>query len=182
MPSAKAAITLATKDRAIGKALREASPRTGHANLGAQPAGRDPVATILASDAGRLPELISERHRRMLASPFTFFRGAAGVQAQDLVNTASSSIIIQCCGDAHLMNFGGFATPERRLIFDLNDFDETLPAPFEWDVKRLAASVVLAARARGLTDAKARDITLGALAAYRGQMVTAAQTSSTAGD
>jgi uncharacterized protein (DUF2252 family) len=133
------------------------------------------LATVLAAEAGRLPELLPLRHGRMVASPFTFYRGSALAMATDLANTPDSGIRVQCCGDAHLSNFGGFATPERRIIFSLNDLDETLPAPWEWDVKRLAASFVCACRDRGLGDAKARDIVLGCVRAYRRKMAEFAE-------
>jgi uncharacterized protein (DUF2252 family) len=107
------------------------------------------------------------RYGRMLPSPFTFYRGSAGVMAADLVRTPVSGIHVQTCGDCHLLNFGGFATPERRLILDINDFDETLPAPWEWDVKRLVASFVLAARSNGLSDDDGRDAAIACARSYR---------------
>lgn len=135
-----------------GKALRRQVPRESHA--AAMPAGRprDPVAILEASNAGRLPELVPIRYGRMVRSAFTFLRGAAALMAHDLAATPATGVRVQACGDCHLLNFGGFATPERRLVFDLNDFDETLPAPWEWDVKRLAASFVVAARDNRLGD------------------------------
>ena len=152
---------------AVGKALRDVVPR---AALGRwkRPADRgDAIAFLQASDAGRLPELVPIRWGRMLASPFAFYRGSAGLMAADLARMPSPGLRVQACGDCHLMNFGGFATPERNIIFDMNDFDETLPAPFEWDVKRLVASFVLAARSLGLSDGKARDIAQVAARGYR---------------
>jgi len=130
-----------------GKSLREKCPRTSHGEvvLG-QGEKRDIVKLIEASNKDRLPNLVPIRHGRMVQSAFAYFRGTAAVQAYDLAGTPSSGIIVQACGDCHLMNFGGFATPERNIVFDINDFDETLPAPFEWDLKRLAASFVIAAR------------------------------------
>jgi uncharacterized protein (DUF2252 family) len=128
-------------------------------------------------EAGRVVELLPIRHRRMMVSPLAFLRGAAAVMAEDLAGTASSGLQVQACGDAHLLNFGVFATPERRLVFDVNDFDETLPAPFEWDVKRLAASVVVAGRERGFAVAKCRKAAEGATAAYRLRMRECAETS-----
>jgi uncharacterized protein (DUF2252 family) len=110
------------------------------------------------------------RYGRMLQSPFTFYRGSAGVMAADLAETPVTGLHVQVCGDAHLMNFGGFATPERRLIFDINDLDETLPAPWEWDVKRLVASFVLAARSNGLSDADDRDAAVACARFYRRKM------------
>jgi len=116
------------------------------------PAGRrDPILALEEQEAGRIAELLPIRHRRMMDSPLAFFRGAAAVMAEDLAGTPATGLLVQACGDAHLLNFGIFATPERRLAFDVNDFDETLPATFEWDVKRLAASVLLAGRERGFS-------------------------------
>lgn len=152
---------------AVGKALRDSVPRDAHAAW-KKPGGRvDPIAFLQASDAERLPELVPIRWGRMLASPFAFYRGSAGLMAADLAKTPSPGLRVQACGDCHLMNFGGFATPERSVIFDINDFDETLPAPFEWDVKRLAASFVLAARSLGLPDARGRDAAETAARTYR---------------
>ena len=128
---------------------------------------RDPIEILRASDAERLQELVPIRYGRMLQSPFTFYRGAAAVMAADLAATPATGSRVQACGDCHLMNFGGFATPERNVIFDINDFDETLPAPFEWDVKRLAASFVLAARSIGISNAKGVDAAKACARAYR---------------
>ena len=154
-----------------GRALRDKCSRESHGEvvLG-QGDKRDVVGLIKASNEGRLENLVPIRHGRMLQSPFAYFRGTAGIQAYDLVGTPSSGIIVQCCGDCHLANFGGFATPERTLVFDINDFDETLPAPFEWDLKRLAASFVVAARWRGFKSRQARDIAVQAVASYRESM------------
>ncbi len=152
---------------AAGKALRDSVPRDAHAAW-KRPADRvDPIAFLQASDAERLPELVPIRWGRMLASPFAFYRGSAGLMAADLAKTPSPGLRVQACGDCHLMNFGGFATPERSIIFDMNDFDETLPAPFEWDVKRLAASFVLAARSLGMSDGTGRDVAESAARSYR---------------
>src|ERR687898_780493 len=118
---------------------------TDHADV-VLPPGRDPVAAVLRDDVGRLEHLVPERHRRMSLSPFTFFRATAGLMAADLAATPRSGLLVQACGDAHVSNFGTFATPERRQVFDLNDFDETLSGPWEWDIKRLVTSLVLAAR------------------------------------
>jgi hypothetical protein len=162
---------------ASGKLLRQAAPREGH-SVWKKPANRaDPIEQLALSDAERLPELVPVRYGRMLASPFTFFRGAAGVMAADLATRAASGVRVQACGDCHLLNFGGFATPERNIIFDINDFDETLPAPWEWDVKRLAASFVLAARANGLSDDDGRDAAIGATRSYRKRMAEYAKLS-----
>jgi uncharacterized protein (DUF2252 family) len=159
---------------AEGKMLRRTTPREAHHAVGQLPEARDPVQLILASNRDRVTALVPVRHSRMLESPFTFYRGTAAVQAYDLAHAPSSGIEVQCCGDAHLMNFGGFATPERRFIFDLNDFDETYPAPFEWDLKRLTASLVLAARWRSISESGARDIAEATARAYRERIVASA--------
>jgi uncharacterized protein (DUF2252 family) len=143
--------------KAAGKRLRDHLPRDAHAGWRAHAGRADPVGILHAAAATRLKELVPLRYGRMLQSPFTFYRGSAGVMAADMAETPATGIHVQVCGDAHLMNFGGFATPERRLLFDINDLDETLPAPWEWDVKRLVASFVLAARTNGLSDADGRD-------------------------
>jgi uncharacterized protein (DUF2252 family) len=156
--------------RAHGKRLRDTARRDAHAAWRA-PADRvDPIGILRAADASRQPDLVPLRYGRMLQSPFTFYRGSAGVMAADLARTPVSGIHVQVCGDCHLMNFGGFATPERRLIFDINDLDETLPAPWEWDVKRLVASFVLAARANGLSDANGRAAAVACARSYRRKM------------
>jgi uncharacterized protein (DUF2252 family) len=135
-----------------------------------EPGERDPVALLEEQAASRVPELLPIRYGRMLVSPFTFFRGAAAVMAHDLARLPSSGLEVQLCGDAHLANFGGFASPERDLVFDLNDFDETLPGPFEWDVKRLAASFEVAARNRNCTDAERAAIVQKVVRVYREAM------------
>ena len=155
--------------RARGKAARERAPLAAHADIGPA-SGRDPVALLLQQAESRVPELVPIRHGRMLVSPFTFFRGAALPMAADLAATVSSGIGAQLCGDAHLSNFGVFASPDRRLVFDLNDFDETHPGPFEWDVKRFAASLAVAGRDNGLSAKERRAITMAGLAAYRTSM------------
>ena len=132
-----------------GKSRRHNLPRELHASWEPAADRRDPIALLAASNRDRLPELIPIRYGRMLRSPFTFLRGAAALMAHDLATTPSSGIQVQACGDCHLLNFGLFATPERNLVFDINDFDETHPAPWEWDLKRLAASFVVAGRDRG---------------------------------
>jgi uncharacterized protein (DUF2252 family) len=152
---------------AEGKALRDRCPRGAHAAWKAAPGRPDPVRLIEESNAGRLPDLLPLRHGRMLQSPFTFYRGAALNMAVDLAATPTTGLRVQACGDAHLGNFRCFATPERRVIFDINDFDETLPAPWEWDVKRLAASFVLACRTSGLGADVARDAVLTCVRSYR---------------
>jgi uncharacterized protein (DUF2252 family) len=163
--------------RRAGKALRESCPRSSHADPGVGRDGRDPLALIEGSNKDRLENLLPIRFTRMAESAFAFYRGSAVVQADDLTHTPSSGITVQCCGDCHLMNFGGFATPERTLVFDINDFDETLPGPFEWDVKRLAASFVLAARWLGFGKGDARKALQALLASYRTSLVQFAQMS-----
>ena len=155
---------------AAGKALREKCPRDSHATWKAPRGRRDPVETVVAADKGRLPDLLPLRHGRMVRSPFTFYRGSALAMAADLASTPSSGIRVQCCGDAHLSNFGGFATPERKVLFSINDLDETLPAPWEWDVKRLAASFVAACRDIRLPDSFAADLAATCVRTYRESM------------
>ena len=156
--------------RAEGKALRDAVPREDHGGWKTPKDRRDPVQLVLESNQGRLQDLIPIRHGRMLQSPFAFFRGSAAVMAADLAHTPSSGLRVQACGDAHLLNFGGFATPERNVIFDINDLDETLPAPWEWDLKRLTASVVLAGRYLGLRENDSARAASSTVQAYREQM------------
>jgi uncharacterized protein (DUF2252 family) len=152
---------------AAGKRLRDTVPRASQGVWKRHKDRTDPLELLQASDIGRVPELIPIRYGRMLQSPFTFYRGSAGVMAADLATTPSMGVNVQACGDCHLMNFGGFATPERNISFDINDFDETLPAPWEWDVKRLAASFVLAARSNGLSDSAGRDAAMTCTRSYR---------------
>src|SRR5262245_29420668 len=162
---------MADKDPyAAGKALRDKVSRQSHATWKPPANRRDPVDLLIRSSAGRVPELIPIRYGRMMQSPFAFFRGAAAIMAADLATTPSTGIRVQACGDCHLVNFGGFATPERRVIFDINDFDETLPAPWEWDVKRLAASFVVAARDNRFGRADAREAVLRCIGSYREQI------------
>ena len=130
----------------------------------------DPLRLLERDNKGRIPELIPIRYGRMVRTPFTFYRGAARNMAADLARTPVSGLRVQACGDAHLLNFGAYATPERRLVFDINDLDETLPAPWEWDVKRLAASVVLACRNNGFSPGDARDAVLACVRTYRERM------------
>jgi uncharacterized protein (DUF2252 family) len=151
---------------AAGRALRRSVPRSRHAGWTPPPDRPDPVDLLQAQAADRLPELIPIRHGRMLASPFSFLRGAALGMATDLATTPVSGIETQLCGDAHLVNFGIFATPERNLVFDLNDFDETLPGPWEWDVKRLAASIAVAGRDQGFPLARRREAVASMVRAY----------------
>jgi len=160
-----------------GKALREKCPRSSHGKVVLGRDGkRDIVALIEASNKDRLENLVPVRHGRMLQSAFAYFRGTAGIQARDLAGTPASGINVHSCGDCHLLNFGGFATPERTLVFDINDFDETLPAPFEWDLKRLAASFVIAAQWRGFRRDQARDMAVTAVSSYRESMRARAPT------
>jgi uncharacterized protein (DUF2252 family) len=160
---------------AEGKAIRDTCPRLNHADW-KPPADRvDPIEILEASNKGRLPELIPVRYGRMIPSPFVFYRGAAAIMAADLAHTPATGIRVQSCGDAHLMNFGAFATPERRVIFDINDFDETLPAPWEWDVKRLATSFLIASRSNGFSEADARKTALCCVRSYRERMAEFAQ-------
>ncbi len=160
---------------AAGKALRASCPRDAHAAWRAPANRRDAVELVLAAEVGRVPELLPLRHGRMVRSAFTFYRGAALTMAADLSTTPVSGLRVQCCGDAHLCNFGGFATPERKIIFSINDLDETLPAPWEWDVKRLAASFVVACRDNGLKDAVAKDVATTCVRSYRESMAEFSQ-------
>ena len=155
----------------IGRAARQTAPRSSHGALELAK-GRDPVGIILDQEADRLLDLLPLRHGRMAASAFAFYRGAPAVMALDLSGTPRSNITVQASGDAHISNFGLFASPERTLVFDSNDFDESLPGPWEWDVKRLAASVVIAARENGFTAAEGRTAVLASVRAYREQMAT----------
>ena len=152
---------------ATGKALRETCPRKAHSVWKAASNRRDAVQQVLDAEKERLPELLPLRHGRMARSAFTFYRGAALTMAADLASTPSTGVRVQCCGDAHLSNFGGFATPERKIIFSINDLDETLPAPWEWDVKRLAASFVVACRDNGVSDSAAKDVATTCARTYR---------------
>ena len=162
---------LTTAERtAHGKAARAQVPRSSHAGLGLGPQRPDPIALLESQAATRVPELVPIRYGRMLVSPFTFYRGAALVMAADLAATPDSGLRVQLCGDAHLSNFGVFGRPERRLVFDINDFDETLPGPCEWDVKRLAASLEVAGRDRGFADADREAIVLACVSTYRTAM------------
>jgi uncharacterized protein (DUF2252 family) len=161
----------ADERRAAGRRLRVAVPRSSQALVPAAGVRADPVALIEASNVGRVPELVPLRHARMSASAFAFFRGSAGLMAHDLALAPSTTLRAQLCGDCHLANFGIYATPERRLIFDLNDFDETAVGPVEWDVKRLATSAALAARTNRLRARQVRAVALAAASGYRTQML-----------
>ncbi len=160
--------------QARGRAARTPAPRSAHASWEPGPDRPDPIALLEEQAVSRVPELVPVRYGRMLVSPFTFYRGAALIMAADLADTPRSGIEVQLCGDAHLSNFGGFGTPERRMIFDINDFDETLPGPWEWDVKRLAVSFEVMGRERGFRPADRRAIVLTAVREYRNRMRRAA--------
>ncbi len=161
--------------RKQGKALREKSPRTAQAEWKPRSKSQDIIKLLEESDADRIPGLIPVKYQRMAVSPFTFYRGAAIIQARDLANARVSGIIVQACGDCHLANFGGFASPERTLVFDINDFDETFPGPWEWDIKRLGASLVLAARDRSFSKTAANEAVRAAAASYRERMTEFAE-------
>jgi uncharacterized protein (DUF2252 family) len=155
---------------ARGKAARVEVPRSSHAAFEPPPRRPDPVKLLERQSKTRVPQLVPIRYGRMLVSPFSFYRGAALIMASDLARTPRSGLMVQCCGDAHLSNFGVFASPERRLVFDLNDFDETLPGPWEWDVKRLAVSMLIAARDNGFPVKDQDQILLDTVAEYRTAM------------
>jgi uncharacterized protein (DUF2252 family) len=155
-----------------GRAARRLVPRGSHAGWSAPATRSDPVSLLEQQERSRVPELVPIRHDRMLASPFAFYRGAAIVMAEDLATTPDTGLLVQCCGDAHLANFGGFAAPDRTVVFDMNDFDETHPGPFEWDVKRLGASFEIACRARGFHSRVARSIVRRMAESYRNSMAT----------
>jgi len=153
-----------------GKALRKQTPRSVHGEWTAPRERRDPIDILIESSADRVPHLVPIRNGRMLQSAFAFYRGAAAIMAADLAHTQVTGLRVQACGDCHLLNFGVFATPERRLIFDVNDFDETLPAPWEWDVKRLATSFVIAGRHNAFKASQSRGAALACARSYRKQM------------
>jgi len=161
--------------REAGHAVRERLPRGAHGIWVAPADRRDPVALIQAADAGRIPALLPLRYARMQADAFAFLRGSAAVMAADLGVLPDTGIVVQACGDCHLANFGAYASPEGTPVFDINDFDETLPAPFEWDLKRLAASLAVAAKVRGATEKRARALVRRAAHAYRRHMHDLAQ-------
>jgi uncharacterized protein (DUF2252 family) len=170
-PEPPAVPHLSLSERAArGKAARAEVPRSSHAGFEPAPMRPDPIELLERQADTRVPELVPIRYGRMLVSPFTFYRGAAMIMAHDLSATPRSGLTVQCCGDAHLSNFGVFASPERRLMFDLNDFDETLPGPWEWDVKRLATSMLIAAVDRGFAAKDQERIVLDMLDAYRSRM------------
>ncbi len=156
--------------RALGQRQRDRVPRRSHGDWTPPPERADPVAVLQAQDEARVPELVPIRHGRMAVSPFAFYRGSAAVMAGDLASSPKSGFDVQASGDAHLLNFGVFGTQERNLVFGMNDFDETLPGPWEWDVKRLAASFVLAGREGGASDSKSREAAETAVRSYRERM------------
>ena len=156
--------------RSHGKALREKCPRSSQGEWKPRSKSQDIIKLLKESDADRIPGLIPLKYQRMSVSPFTFFRGSAIIQARDLANAKISGITVRACGDCHLANFGAFASPERKFVFDINDFDETFPGPWEWDIKRLGASLVLAARDRGFSKGNANDAVRAAATAYREHM------------
>jgi uncharacterized protein (DUF2252 family) len=156
--------------RQAGKALREGIPRAAHGSWKTSANRRDPIEILECSSRGRLSDLVPIRYGRLLRSPFTFLRGSAALMACDLASTPATGIQVQACGDSHLRNFGLFATPERSLIFDITDFDETLRAPWEWDLKRLTTSFVVASRANGISDRRAIDIAVACARSYREHM------------
>jgi len=160
---------------ARGADARVRTPPSSHAGWAPVADRPDPVALLEEQNLTREPDLVPVRHGRMMVSPFTFYRGAAKIMAEDLKDTPTAGIVVQLCGDAHLSNFGAFASPERRLLFDLNDFDETLPGPFEYDVKRMAASFTIAARNNGFSNADTREATMASVTAYREAMAEFAQ-------
>ena len=163
--------------RAEGEESMERTPPSTHREWVPGADRFDPIALIEEQNEARVPDLVPVRHGRMMVSPFTFYRGSAKIMAADLEHTPRAGLMVQLCGDAHLSNFGAFASPERQLLFDLNDFDETLPGPFEYDVKRLAASFTIAARNNGFGKADARDATLAAVRGYRETMAEFAEMS-----
>ena len=176
--AAKRIVHLSADERkAEGEDARGRTPLSSHRGWRPVEDRADPVALLEEQNTTREPDLVPVRHGRMMVSPFTFYRGAAKIMAADLKDTPTAGLIVQLCGDAHLSNFGVFASPERKLLFDLNDFDETLPGPFEYDVKRMAASFAIAARNNGFSKADTRASTLASVAAYREAMAEFAQMS-----
>jgi len=156
----------------LGRALRKQCPRSSHATWVAKPDREDPISLLQFQDSfqHRLPDLLPVRYGRMMASPLAFFRGSALVMANDLVQTPQSGLMVQCSGDCHLSNFGTYATPERNIVFDLNDFDETLPGPWEWDLKRLTASIAVAAKHKGFSASTGEDCVRETVREYRKRM------------
>jgi uncharacterized protein (DUF2252 family) len=162
----------ATERAARGRAARKEAPRSSHAGFDPAPRRTDPIKLLERQASTRVPELVPVRYGRMLVSPLTFYRGAAVIMANDLARTPRSGLTVQCCGDAHLSNFGVFGTPERQLVFDINDFDETLPGPWEWDVKRLATSMLIAAQSGGFSAKDQDRAVLDAVEEYRTAMAS----------
>ena len=164
-------LTVAQRERyEAGRALRQQTPRSSHANWQPDKNRPNPIELLIQSSQGRVASLIPLRYGRMQPSPFAFLRGAAAIMAADLAQTPQSGIQVQAGGDCHIANFGGYGTPERELVFDLNDFDETTLTPFEWDVKRLATSIVTAGQDNGLSRSESREVVLAMLQSYREQM------------
>src|SRR5215469_12777053 len=174
-PATRPSHIIPAERKAHGKQRRDAVARNEHAAWRARPDRADPIGILRAADVSRQQDLVPLRYGRMLQSPFTFYRGSAGVMAADLARTPMTGIKVQLCGDCHLLNFGGFATPERRLIFAINDLDETLPGPWEWDVKRLAASFVVACRDNSLSEAVAKNSVMTCVRSYRESMAEFSQ-------
>ena len=175
MATARAEPTTVDERRARGREANNEVPVSGHMGWKAASDRPDPIVLLGQQDETREPDLVPVRHGRMMVSPFTFYRGAAKIMAADLKDTPRAGLTVQLCGDAHLSNFGAFASPERRLLFDLNDFDETLPGPFEYDVKRMAASFLIAAQNNGFGKANAKAVTMASVTAYRQAMDEFAQ-------
>ncbi len=170
-PASRDQTHLSVEERvALGKAARSVAPRAASEGWQPSPSRPDPVALLESQAQSRVQDLVPIRYGRMLVSPFTFYRGAALIMASDLSSTPESGLHVQACGDAHMSNFGVFASAERSLVFDLNDFDETLPGPWEWDVKRLVASLAIAGRERGFSDKERTGIALEAVSGYRAEM------------
>lgn len=170
------AMTASVSDRrASGQEARKVVPRRSHGAWAPSGDRPDPIELLRAQDDDRLQDLVPIRWGRMSASPFAFYRGSAALMAADLAPSPRTGLTVQLCGDAHLSNFGLFGSPERALLFDVNDFDETLPGPFEWDLKRLAASFVLASRDNGFDEDVARATSLAAVRSYREHMMAYAE-------
>src|SRR5258708_4744923 len=160
-------MTTGTERREAGRALRADVPRSVHAEWDVEARDRDAVAVLEEQARTRVPELVPVRYERMAASPFAFFRGGAAIMAMDLSTTPFTGLTVQACGDAHVANFGTFATPERNIVFDINDFDETERCPWEWDVKRLATSLHVVAREHGFKASQRGAVVLEAVRVYR---------------
>ena len=173
MTAAPTAETSDTRDarHEAGRSLRRVVARSAHAEWSPAASRRDPIAVLEAQAATRVPELVPIRYERMAESPFAFFRGAAAIMAMDLATTPVTGLSVQACGDAHAGNFGKFATPERNVVFDVNDFDETLPGPWEWDVKRLCASLYIVARGHGFPSAQCEEVVAAAARSYRERLL-----------